>query len=152
LHRRGAGIPADMYPHHPPRKRPASDRRFDVLNVLHDHSVRNAIIGASPAALDAGNTEATNAANASAPAAVVNATGSQKGTPYNCADNRYPAPTASGTPSSNPSPTRVNAPPSTRPITFLRSAPSAMRTPISLRRRATVYAVTPYRPIAARIS
>jgi hypothetical protein len=43
--------------------------------------VRNAIIGASAAALDAGTAQATNAANASAAADTLSATGSQKDTP-----------------------------------------------------------------------
>ena len=64
--------------------------------------MRSAIIGASAAALDAGTTEATNAANASAAAATLNATGSQNDTPYSCADSRYPAPTARGAPSTSP--------------------------------------------------
>ena len=41
---------------------------------------------------------------------------------------------------------------STKRITRERSAPSAIRTPISLRRRATLYAMIPYRPIVARIT
>ena len=44
-------------------------------------SVRSAFIGASAAARDAGTTEATNAANASEPAATASATGSQNATP-----------------------------------------------------------------------
>ena len=72
--------------------------------------MRSAIIGASAAALDAGTTEATNAANASAPAATLNATGSQNDTPYSCADSRYPAPTARGAPSTSPMPTRLERP------------------------------------------
>lgn len=40
----------------------------------------------------------------------------------------------------------------TMPTTSLEAAPSAMRMPISLVRRLTAYATTPYRPTPARIS
>ena len=56
---------------------------------------------------------------------------------------------ARGIPNSNPINTRLKAPRMTRRTTVGRPAPSAMRIPISLVRRATAYAVTPYNPIAA---
>jgi hypothetical protein len=53
---------------------------------------------------------------------------------------------AAGAPSARPATTIPSASRSTIPTTLLRVAPSAMRMPISLMRRATVYAKSPYRP------
>src|SRR5579872_1604164 len=52
-----------------------------------------------------------------------------------------------------PTPAAPGASPPRRIIhrTWLRSAPSAMRTPSSLVRRATLYEIVPYRPVATRI-
>jgi hypothetical protein len=80
--------------------------------------------------------------HASAAAATLNATGSQKDTPYSCADSRYPAPQR-GAPEHQPeSDTRERSTQYQADHAATIGA-SAMRRPISLRRRATVYAVTP---------
>jgi len=55
-------------------------------------------------------------------------------------------------PMASPKPSWVSAARNTKPSTFARSAPSATRMPISLVRRATAYAVTPYSPTQARMS
>src|SRR5258708_2974044 len=109
-------------------------------------------MGEIEAARFAGIMAAKNEQIASVPAATVSASGSHEETPYSWAESNRPAPTARGNPRIRPTNTRLNAPPSTSRITFGRSAPSAMRMPISLVLCATVYAVTPYNPTAASTS
>src|SRR6185295_8495658 len=113
------------------------------------YSVLSAFVGEIDAARLAGMIAAKNAEIARAPAATDKASGSQLETPYSWAEIRRPAPMANGTPNSRPTSTRAEAPRRTSRTTFARSAPSAMRIPISLVRCATVYAVTTYIPTAA---
>jgi len=70
------------------------------------HSILSASMGETAAARLAGMTAAKKEHVASAAAARASATGSQKDTPYNWAEMRRPAPTASGNPASNPMDTR----------------------------------------------
>src|SRR6516162_3009171 len=96
------------------------------------YSTRSAFIGEIDAARFAGIIAATNEQKVNAPVATVSAGGSHHRTPYNWAESNFPAPIASGNPRISPISTRAKAPARTSCITFLRSAPSAMRIPISL--------------------
>src|ERR1700691_5853335 len=75
-----------------------------------DYSILRAVMGEMEAARFAGIMAAKKEQTASAPAAIVSASGSQEETPYNWDETRRPAPTASGSPNSRPSKTRLNAP------------------------------------------
>src|ERR1700689_4138426 len=75
-----------------------------------DYSILRALMGEMEAARFAGIMAAKKEQTASAPAAMVNASGSQEETPYNWDETRRPAPRASGSPNSRPSKTRLNAP------------------------------------------
>ena len=108
------------------------------------HSVLSALIGEIDAARRAGMMAATNAQTAERPGGdrqrervperhAVELRGDQPAGTDRQRDAQRRAPRS----------TRVNAPRSTRSTTLVRSAPSAMRMPISLVRCATVYAVTP---------
>src|ERR1700674_2098502 len=101
------------------------------------YSILSAFLGEIDAARFAGMMAAKKEQIASAPAATVSASGSQEETPYSWAEIKRPAPIARGKPTRSPTKTRLNAPPSTSRITFGRSAPSAMRMPISLVRCGT---------------
>ena len=105
-----------------------------------DHSLRSACMGSMLAALRAGITAATSAANPRTTVAAANSSGFHGVTPKSWLAMRYPAPIAAGIPIPNPIPTCQNAPRSTIATTERRSAPSAMRTPISLLRCSTPYA------------
>ena len=86
---------------------------------------------------------ATSVAATSNSAARTSSAGSHGRTPNNRLAINAPETIAAGMPSANPTLTCTNAPRSTIPTTDARSAPSAMRTPISAVRRSTVYAVMP---------
>ncbi len=112
--------------------------RVKVSTILRAHySILNAFMGEMDAARLAGIMAAKKAQMANPPAATIRAKGSQLETPYSSDEISRPAPTASGSPSKRPINTRLNAPCKTRRRTFARSAPSAMRMPISFVRCAT---------------
>src|SRR5689334_13128138 len=77
--------------------------------IAEYYSLRSAVIGGMAAARTAGIIAAQAAQTASESAAVLSASGSQNGTPYNWAASSRPAPTASGRPSNRPITTRRNA-------------------------------------------
>jgi hypothetical protein len=70
-----------------------------------DHSLRSACIGVMLAALCAGITAATSAANPRSTVAPVNSSGFHGATPKSWLAMRYPAPIAAGIPMPNPMPT-----------------------------------------------
>src|SRR6202035_2070150 len=105
------------------------ERDLQILASRYAYSILSAFIGEIEAARFAGIIAAKNEQIASAPAATLRASGSHEVTPYSCAEISRPAPIASGNPRTNPTNTRLNAPLSMYRITFLRSAPSAMRIP-----------------------
>src|SRR5690348_14049696 len=123
-----------------------ADRISQVLQQrFHDasYSVLSAIIGSTPAARRAGMYAAANVAARRMPATTTITNGSLELTPNSiCLSTRLPS-TAPPSPSTNPTP--VNAAPraNTEPMTLCRSAPSAMRMPISRVRRATPVAMSP---------
>ena len=103
----------------PARPRPLVDRlhawvttvdhkRLGILYVAY--GLLFLAIGGIEAATMAGIMAAANAERPRAPAATSSATGSQKETRYSWLEISRPAPTASGIPSSSPTPTRSNAP------------------------------------------
>jgi hypothetical protein len=99
--------------------------------------------GSTAAARRAGTSAATTPESISTAIAAAKTIGSC-GTTWKRNDStnveRYHAP---ATPNARPSPRCAMAPPMTRPMTPVRWAPSAIRTPISRVRRATAYAMTP---------
>src|SRR4051794_30203515 len=116
----------------------SSEQRSAAARRNLRYSVLSAVMGEIDAAKVAGIMAAINAQIPSAPAATASASGSQKETSYNWLEIRRPAAIASGTPSKSPITTRTKAPRSTYRTTFVRSAPSAIRIPISFVRCATV--------------
>ena len=95
-------------------------------------------MGSTPAARHAGSADASNAASPNANVADASNTGSQGLTLNNCCVISLPAPIAAGMPIAKPMATWEKAPLNTMRNTLTRSAPSAMRTPISPVRYSTM--------------
>jgi hypothetical protein len=110
----------------------------ELSATVPDYSLRRATIGSTPAARRAGITDASRAASASSSVATASITGSQGLTPNSWPVISLPAPIAAGMPIANPIPTYEKAPRSTIFTTLPRSAPNAMRTPISPVRCSTI--------------
>ena len=112
----------------------------------------SAVNGSRRDARLAGRYAARTAATRSKRAATAVVTGSVAVKPKNIDSTEREAAQASGTPASAPKMTSRIASLTTMPMTVLLCAPSAMRIPISVVRRATLYASKPYRPTDARMS
>src|SRR5580698_3613924 len=133
--------------------------QFEVTRVQHtnaamsiaggDYSSRSAAMGSSLAARCAGKKLATAATSVSATMASVRVSGSWGLRPYSIDSAARATASVSTVPTANPITSMVPASRMIMPTTSLRWAPSATRRPISLVRRATVYEITPYRPIVA---
>src|SRR3954453_2286706 len=120
-----------------------------MLTLPVVYSYLNATIGSTFVALRAGPKQASSATDMSTTAAAANVTGSAGVNPKSSDATMRVRAREATTPTATPIPA-VNSPcPSTRPRMVLRLAPSAMRTPISLVRRVTEYAMTPYIPATA---
>ncbi len=102
------------------------------------YSFRSASTGSSPAARRAGITAARNAASPNSTVAAVSIVGPHGRTPYSWPAIARPARIAAGIPSASPIAYLQEGPTSTIRTTLPRSAPNAMRTPISLVRCSTV--------------
>ena len=102
------------------------------------HSIRNASIGSILAARLAGMNPASAAAADRTAIAIPMLTGSEARTPKSWLAMNRPPSSATGTPIARPIAICRNAPRSTNCMTLPRSAPNAMRKPISLVRRATL--------------
>lgn len=115
---------------------PKSDTR--CLFFLQFYSCRKATIGSIREARCAGATAATTAAPARIATAPISAAGSRGFTPKSSDSAYFDASKAAVTPTTMPpSPSRTTSD-STSHSTLARSAPSAIRIPISLVRRATL--------------
>src|SRR5947199_4658382 len=116
---------------------------------VHETYSRSATVGASLDARRAGSHVANTLAKPSPLMASANDVASIGDNPYSSAAAYRSVTAASTTPMTMP---LANSTPHSANImrmTVRGSAPSAMRTPISIRRRVTRYDITPYSPIAA---
>jgi hypothetical protein len=100
----------------------------------------------------AGSQPAKAPTAASAIADPTSVAGSPGSRPYRSDATNVDAQTLMAAPTSTPRPTNPDTRASTICTTSAGAAPSAMRMPISVRRRATAYAVTPYNPSHASSS
>src|SRR5688572_6149821 len=120
--------------------------------VLRIHSERRASPGSTRAARAAGSQLASNDTTSSVTMTAASTTGSRGETSNNSGDIHRPAARAARRPSATPMPTTRRLSPTTRRATSGVRAPRAIRTPISCVRCATLCAITPYNPTAAKRS
>ena len=130
------------------KARRTSDAVFGITRsrwstAVKCYSILNASTGLMDAARRAGISPAIDAATPSVTTATVKTPASTLVTSYSCDFTKRTHSNATGTPIASPSTAWIIAPRITIAITPERSAPSAMRMPISAVRRTTVYAVTP---------
>src|SRR5437899_3861157 len=111
------------------------DGLVEVLEL--DHSYLNATMGSTRAARRAGNQPASRATALNNAIATTYATESVGATPNSSPRSTRVSTSAAMKPSANPIMAKRSEPPTTNRCTAAGSAPSAMRTPISLVRRAT---------------
>jgi hypothetical protein len=116
---------------------------------MNCYSWRNAAIGSIRDALRAGKYAASNPATPSSRTELPMIPGSAGFKPNNIDATHRDAAQAIGSPAAIPTTTSRTAPLTTMTISRVRFAPNAMRMPISLVRRATLYAINPYSPMQA---
>src|SRR5205809_462797 len=116
---------------------------------VHETYSRSATAGASLEARRAGNQVANTLAKPSPLMASAKDDASSGVNPYSSAAAYLSVTPASTTPMAIPMANSTPHSANIMRITVRGSAPSAMRTPISIRRRVTRYDITPYSPIAA---